>query len=143
MARAGKTRRYRNEVAALCLSLQGYFRRSERYARDAGLTATEYDLILAVSALPQNSAPNIALLCDRLLAYHHVGSTTVARLVKKDLLTSERNPSDMRSVVLRLTVKGRELLRNITFRSIANLRERGPDMLDSLESVLGGADSQF
>src|SRR5690349_1098277 len=123
MARAGKTRGYKNEVAALCLSLQAYFRKSERHAREAGLTTTEYDLILAVSALPQKPAPNIALLCDRLLAYHHVGSTTVARLVKKGLLTSERNPSDMRSVVLKLTVKGQELVRNITFRSIANLRE--------------------
>jgi DNA-binding MarR family transcriptional regulator len=141
MARAGKTKFYGNEAAALCLSLQLYFRASERYAREAGLTITEYDLILALSALPHNAAPNIALLCDRLLSYHHVASTTVARLIKKDLLTSERNPSDMRSVVLRLTVKGRELLRTITFRSIANLRERGPDMLDSLVSVLGGVDA--
>ena len=122
-------------------SIRGFLYASERSAKEAGLTVMEYDLMLAVSAYPQSTSPNIAIVCEQLLIHHHVASEAVARLADRDLLKTKRNTRDRRSVILILTQAGELLLRQIAARSVAVLQEEGPQIVKSLASVIGGARS--
>jgi DNA-binding MarR family transcriptional regulator len=95
----------------------------------------EYDLMLALSAYPQRTCPNIAILCERLLIHHHVASEAVGRLSDRDLIRTRRNARDRRSVILILTARGELLLQQIAVRSVEALREKGPRIVKSLATL--------
>jgi DNA-binding MarR family transcriptional regulator len=126
--------RNRDPFLELSHSVRSFLHASKRSANEAGLTVMEYDLMLAVSAYPRSSRPNIAILCERLLIHHHVASEAVGRLADRDLLRTKRNARDRRSVILILTDSGESLLQQIAIRSVAVLREEG---MKSLATVIG------
>ena len=78
-------------------SVRGFLHAFKRSAKEAGLTVMEYDLMLAVSAHPQSTCPNIAILCEQLLIHYHVASEAVGRLADRDLLRTKRNARERRS----------------------------------------------
>lgn len=127
---------YRDAFSEFSLCVLGFVQASKRSASEAGLTVIEYDLMLAVSAYPQSTCPNIAILCERLLIHHHVASETVGRLVDRNLLETKRNDRDRRSVNLILTEAGESLLRQIAGRSVEVLQERGPGIGKSLTALI-------
>src|SRR5579864_4357916 len=125
----------RDPFVEFSASVLGFLRASKRSARDAGLTVMEYDLILALSAYPEDTCPNIAILCERLLIHHHVASEAVGRLAERDLIKTNRSARDRRSVTLVLTAKGEALLQQIALRSAEALREQGPRIAKSLAAL--------
>jgi DNA-binding MarR family transcriptional regulator len=136
MATASK--RHGFAVAEFCLSVQRFLRANEYFAVEAGLNPLEYDLLLALMAYPRGACPSISLLSERLLSQHHVAAGAVARLVEKELITSERSTRDRRSVVLAMTSKGKSLLNAIAQRSLGELGAQGPQMINSLTTLLSG-----
>jgi len=122
-------------------SVRGFLHASQRSAKEAGLTVMQYDLMLAVSAHPQSTCPNIAILCEQLLIHHHLASEAVGRLADRDLLRTKRNARDRRSVILILTESGELRLQKIAVRTVAALPEEGPRIVKSLASLLAGARS--
>ena len=131
--------RHRDPFLEFSHLVRGFLHASKRSANEAGLTVMEYDLMLAVSAYPQSTCPNIAILCEQLLIHHHVASEAVARLADRDLLRTKRNARDRRSVIPFLTESGELLLQQIAVRSVAALQEEGPRIVKSLASLIGGA----
>ena len=132
----GKGRR-RDAFVEFSASVLGFLRASKRSASEAGLTVMEYDLILALGAYPEDTCPNIAILCERLLIHHHVASEAVGRLAERDLIKTNRSARDRRSVTLVLTAKGEALLQQIALRSAEALREQGPRIAKSLATLVG------
>jgi DNA-binding MarR family transcriptional regulator len=124
--------RYRDPFCEFSLSVWSFLHASKKSAIEAGLTVMEYDLMLALSAYPEDTCPNIAILCERLLIHHHVASEAVGRLAERDLLRTRRRARDRRSVTLILTARGELLLRQIAVRSAEALREQGPRIAKSL-----------
>jgi DNA-binding MarR family transcriptional regulator len=133
--------RNRDPFLEFSQSVRGFLHASKRSANDAGLTVMEYDLMLAVSAYPKSTCPNIAILCEQLLIHHHVASQAVGRLAGKDLLKTKRNSRDRRSLSLILTESGESTLQRVTVRSVAALRKDGPQIMKSLASLIGGVRS--
>jgi len=127
--------RYRDPFCEFSLSVWGFLHASKRSVIEAGLTVMEYDLMLALSACPQRTCPNIAILCERLLIHHHVASEAVGRLADRELLRTRRNARDRRSVILILTARGELLLQQIAVRSVEALREQGPRIVRSLATL--------
>jgi len=134
MATASK--RHGLAVGEFCLAVQRFLRASERFAGEAGLNTVEYDLLLALSAHPRGTCSSIAVLSERLLSQHHVAAGAVTRLSEKELLSTERNQRDRRSLILSLTNKGKLLLKDIALRSIGELNAQGPRMIDSLSLLM-------
>lgn len=130
--------RRRDPFLDFSYSVRGFLHASKKSANEAGLTVMEYELMLAVSAYPQGTCPNIAILCERLLIHHHVASEAVGRLAEKDLLKTQRSARDRRSVIPILTNSGESVLQQIAVRSVAALREEGPRILKSLVTLIGG-----
>jgi DNA-binding MarR family transcriptional regulator len=127
---------YRDPFSEFSLSVLGFLRASKKSAIEAGLTAMEYDLMLALSAYPQSTCPNIAILGERLLIHHHVASEAVGRLADRDLIRTKRNARDRRSVNLSLTAAGESLLQQIAVRSVEALKEKGPRIAKSLTTLI-------
>jgi DNA-binding MarR family transcriptional regulator len=125
----------RDPFVEFSVSVLGFLRASKKSANEAGLTVMEYDLMLALSAYPQRTCPNIAILCERLLIHHHVASEAVGRLADRDLLRTRRSARDRRSVTLILTSDGESLLQQIAVRSAETLREQGPRIAKSLATL--------
>jgi DNA-binding MarR family transcriptional regulator len=127
---------HRNAFFEFSLSILGFSRRSKKSASQAGLTLIEYDLLLALSAYPQNTCQSIAILCDSLLIQHHVGSETVSRLAARSLLKTKQNDHDRRSVILSLTGRGELLLRQIALQNLEHLLKHGQQIESSLASLM-------
>lgn len=133
---ATASRRHGLAVAEFSLAVHRFIRASERFAGEAGLNPVEYDLLLALSAYPQGTCSSIAVLSERLLSQHHVAAGAVTKLSEKDLVSTERNERDRRSVILRMTAKGRMLLKDIALRTVGELNAQGPYMINSLSMLM-------
>lgn len=134
---ATASRRHGFAISDFCLAVQRFLRANEHFAVEAGLNPLEYDLLLALMAYPRGACPSISLLSERLLSQHHVAAGAVARLVGKELITTERSQRDRRSVVLAMTSKGKSLLNAIALRSLGELDAHGSQMIGSLTTLLG------
>lgn len=133
---ASASKRHGLAIAEFCLAVQRFLRASERFAGEAGLNPVEYDLLLALSACPRGTCSSIAVLSERLLTQHHVAAGAVTRLSEKELLSTERNARDRRSVILTLTANGRALINNIAVRSLGELDAQGPRIIGSLTALI-------
>ncbi len=140
MARTSKKHR-NSAVMDFCLAAHLFLHASERFARRAGLTAMEYDLLLALNTSPRNGSTNIAFLAERVMAYHHAASTAISRLVHRGLLEKGRSALDRRSVVLGLTAEGKSFLKEITVRTLQELRGQAPEIMDALAEITMPSDS--
>jgi DNA-binding MarR family transcriptional regulator len=100
------------------------------------LNPLEYDLLLALSAYPRGSVSSIALLSERLLTQHHVAAGAVAKLAEKELVSTQRNLRDRRSLSLTLTAKGKALVNAIALRNLTELDAQGPRMMESLATLM-------
>ena len=128
--------RHRDAFLEFSLSVSVFLRASKRSASEAGLTVMEYDLLLALSAFPSSTCPNIAILCERLLIHHHVASEAVGRLAERKLLSTKRSARDRRSVTLVLTADGESLLQQIALGSLEGLREHSPRIVKCLATLV-------
>ncbi len=135
---APASKRHGSAIAEFCLAVQRFLRANGYIAAEAGLNPLEYDLLLALTAYPSGTCQSISLLSERLLLQHHVAAGAVARLVEKELITTERNTRDRRSVVLAITSKGKSLMNEIALRSLGALDAQGPQMIVSLTTLLQG-----
>lgn len=133
---ATESKRHGLAVAEFCLAVNRFLRASEHFAVEAGLNPVEYDLLLALSAYPRGTCSSIAVLSERLLTQHHVAAGAVAKLAEKELLSTERNGRDRRSVILTLSAKGKALLNQIAVRSLGELDAQGPRIIGSLTTLM-------
>ncbi len=135
---ANASKRHGLAIAEFCLAVRRFLRATEHVAARMGLHPIEYDLLLTLSAYPQGTASSIALLSERLLSQHHVAAGAAAKLAEKELVSTERNARDRRSVSLTVTDKGKSLLHEIALQTLRELAAHGPQMIESLSILMAG-----
>lgn len=113
-----------------------FLRVRRQFAKGAGLSNNQYELLLAVKTCEDKRPPNIALMAERLLLDHRVVATVARYLGDQRLLQVERSRSDRRSLTLSLTPKGERLLKDIVRRSVAALATEGPSLVKALQGIL-------
>lgn len=103
-------------VAEFRSALRHYLRRSERVARDSGLTPQRYLLLLMVKGAPDGSEQStVTELSERLQLAQSTVTELVSRAEEAGLLAREQSRSDARVAHLRLTDEGeRRLARAFT-----------------------------
>jgi DNA-binding MarR family transcriptional regulator len=107
--------------------LARFLRFSERASRNAGITPTQYLLLLHIRGFPQARAPNIGELAERLQSSPHGTATLIARCVGLRLVRKRRSAADRRRVAVLLRPRGRALVERIA--------RRHRDELHSLRSI--------
>ncbi|MCA9676370.1 MAG: winged helix-turn-helix transcriptional regulator [Kofleriaceae bacterium] len=109
---------------------------SAKQARAAGLEPRQHQLLLSLSGLPADTPPTIGTVAEQLLIRHHSAVELVDRMEKKGLVRRVAADRDRRAVLVRITPRGRSLLRRLAVAHRDELRENGPALVAALERVL-------
>ena len=115
--------------------LRRFLRSSEVNAKAFGLEPNQYQLLLAIKGLPEETSPNISTLAERLLIEQHSAVELVDRSVKKGVVERFREGSDRRKVFLRLTDAGEKMVMEIAVRNRQELLNALPAFMDFLNTL--------
>lgn len=126
----------RESLIEFWFRVQHFLRVRSRISRAAGLHSREYELLLAVKAVPANRCASVSLMAERLCLQHPVTTNLVKSLVVKGLLCANRSTRDRRSLSLKLTPKGARLLRDIVTQSVNGLQSEGPGISAALRRTI-------
>lgn len=109
---------------------------SETTARGNRIEAQQHQLLLALRGLPAEVNPTIRELADRLFIQHHSAVELIDRLEKSGAVARHTGTEDKREVWVRLTSRGRAILRKLALAHRAELERSGPELARALRSVL-------
>ena len=123
-------------LAELRYQIRRFVHFSEQAVRNAGLEPRQHQLMLALKALPKDVRPRIGELADRLLIQHHSAVELVNRLATGGYVRRHRGDADRREVLLSLTPKGENVLRELSLHHRAELRTRGPALVAALKRAI-------
>src|SRR5579884_1888282 len=95
------------QVAEFRTALRRFLRRTERIARQAGLTPQRYHLLLMIKGAPDGSEQStVTDLADRLQLAQSTVTELVSRAEEAGLVEREQSAQDGRVAHLRLTEEG-------------------------------------
>lgn len=100
-------------------------------AREAGLTAQQHQVLLAIKGFPGREQVTIGELAERLSLKHHSVVGLVDRLMRRGLIARRHDEADRRKVRIVLTPQADELLLGLTLAHRDELRRLAP-MLQGL-----------
>lgn len=109
---------------------------SEQATRAAGIEPQQHQLLLALKGLPEGRQATIGELAERLQLQHHSTVELVNRLVERGFVQRCRDEGDQRRVLVHLTPRGEEILRELSFEHRAELRSNGPALVRALNALL-------
>ena len=123
-------------VAEFRTALRRFLRRSERVARQSGLTPQRYLLLLMIKgAAGGTQQSTVTELADRLQLAQSTVTELVRRAEEVGLIVREQSPHDARVAHLRLTPEGdRRLMQSVTLLSTerAQLRDAIAHLNDTI-----------
>jgi DNA-binding MarR family transcriptional regulator len=123
-------------LAEFRYQLRCYLRHMEEKARAKGQHPQQYQLLLAITGLPQAKLPTISTLAERMQMNHNSMVELVNRCEKNGLLRRIRSSRDRRLVMLVITAKGEKVLRQQASASRQELLSIGPILVDSLNRLI-------
>ena len=123
-------------LAEFRYQLRRFARFSDQAARAAGVEPQQHQLLLAIKGMPEDVAPTMGALAERLQILHHSTVELVDRMVERGLVRRERSTGDRRLVLLTLTTRGEALLARLSAVHRAEVRSIGPRLLRALYSVV-------
>ena len=118
--------------------IRRFLRFSEQAAAAEGLEAQQHQFLLTIRAETDADPPTIGQIADRLLIHHHSAVGLADRLEERGLVERLRGAGDRRTVRLRLTRQGAEILERLSALHSKELRQSGPDLVAALEHLLEG-----
>ena len=117
-------------LAGFRYALRRFLANSEAISRASGITAQQYQALLALgcASVPQTMKD----LAEQLMFQPHAAVQLVNRLQKLELVERQRSPKDGRSVLLRLTARGEEMLEGLADKHLAEMLKQEPMLSRSL-----------
>ena len=119
------------DLANFRSALRQFLAFSEVAARRAGVTAQQYQALLAIRVSPKRAMP-IKDLAEELLLLPNSAVQLVDRLAHAELVERRPSPTDGRSVLVTLTPKGTRLLDQLAVDHHAELIRQKPLLSESL-----------
>ncbi len=105
-------------------SLRRFLRSSAEITKEAGVSVTQYELLLFVRGAA-GGALTIAELAEKLQVRHHSAVGLVDRCEKTGLVKRRRDPSNRRRVLVQTTPRGAALLRRLAAAHFATIERLG------------------
>jgi DNA-binding MarR family transcriptional regulator len=124
-------------LAAFRFEIRKFLAFSEQAARSVGIEPQQHQLLLAVRGMSSDARPTIRAAAERLCVKHHTAVALVDKLERRGLLMRERGSEDKREVLLRLTLEGEAMLRELSALHRDQLQTVGPAMVSALQTILG------
>ena len=121
-------------LAGFRSALRRFLAASEVLCREGGVTAQQYQAMLAIKTRP-NETMAIKDLAQQLLLTHHATVQLVDRLCKAELVVRAPSPSDRRSVLVSLTDHGEQVLDSLATQHLGEMLRQEPQLTDSLKRL--------
>lgn len=122
-------------LAAFRYALRSFMFFSESAAEGVGLTAQQYQAMLAMRGFPEDREVTINDLAQQLLIKHNTAVGLVDRLDKQGLTARRPSTVDGRQVSLRLTAKGERMLERLASVHREELQRIGPQLEQLLHQI--------
>jgi DNA-binding MarR family transcriptional regulator len=123
-------------LAEVRYRIRQFLRGGDQAAEAAGIEPQQYQLLLALRALPHQSDATIRRLAERLHLMHHSAVGLVDRLQSRGYVRRYRNVRDQREVLVMLLPRGRRALEQVVRARIHELHESGQALVDSIAAIL-------
>jgi DNA-binding MarR family transcriptional regulator len=120
-------------LAGFRTALRRFLAASEAISRAGGVTAQQYQALLAIGCGP--GPMTMKDLAEQLLLQQHAATQMVDRLQKAGLVDRAPSPTDGRSVVLALTEAGGRLLAELAEQHLAEMLKQEPQLSRSLHRL--------
>ncbi|HTK10607.1 MAG TPA: MarR family transcriptional regulator [Ktedonobacteraceae bacterium] len=127
---------YYQALAEFRYQIRRFVRFSEQLARAKGIEPQQHQLLLAVKGLPDGKKATISELAERMQLQHHSVVELVDRLVERGFVERQRDTDDQRRVLVHLTSQGGEILQQLSIVLLAELRQNGPTLVNTLSDLL-------
>ncbi|HUE64948.1 MAG TPA: MarR family transcriptional regulator [Rhizomicrobium sp.] len=114
-------------------ALRQFLASSEDICRQAGITTTQYQAILALGSSDQSVS--MKQLAEQLLLKHHSAVQLVDRLSEAGLVERAAAKNDARMVLVVLTAKGESVLDALAKLHLAEMLKHEPQLTRSLRSL--------
>lgn len=118
-------------LAAVRAELRSFAHFTEQMTSQAGLTAQQHQILLAIRASDCQEL-TIGELAETMLLKPHSVSGMADRLEKLDLIERVRRPDDRRSIAIRLTPKAFDVLESLGEAHKGELRRIRPLLISLL-----------
>ncbi len=124
-------------------ALRRFLRSSAEITRQAGVSATQYQLLLFIRG--SGGALTIADLAERLQVRHHSAVGLVDRCEKAGFVRRRRDPANRRRVLVQTTPRGAALLRRLAAAHFSTIERLGKAFVPPIPGApgrTGGAPGQ-
>lgn len=116
-------------------SIREFLSFSEEAAKKSGLTPQQHQAILAIRGTPTERGFSVGDLAAHLMIQHHSAVELINRLVSAQLVERAVAADDRRKMHLHLTLRAHELLEELSWAHVSELRRRGPELADMLNEL--------
>jgi DNA-binding MarR family transcriptional regulator len=120
-------------LAEVRYQIRKFLHFSEQATRQVRMEPQQHQFLLALKGLPEKVRPNVGALAERLQIQPNSAVELTNRLVKKGLVRRHREGGE---VLLTLTIKGEDVLRELSLYHREELRTAGPALIAALQAVL-------
>ena len=120
-------------LARFRYELRKFLAFSEVEANRSGLTAQQYQALMAIRGFSIHEPVSVGDLADYMLIRHHTAVELVGRMVKLKIISRSTDPFDGRRVLLQLTPEGERRLRRLYKVHVQELRTMGPTLTRMLK----------
>jgi DNA-binding MarR family transcriptional regulator len=122
-------------LAEFRFELRRFLSFSEGAALEAGLQPKQHQLLLQVAGALDPTAVTITYAAERLNLKHNSAVELVNRSEREGLLERTTDANDKRRAILRLTPKGKRVLRRLSEDHARELNEMAPRLIHALERI--------
>ena len=123
-------------LAELRYGLRRFLHWSSEQAREAGITPTQHQLLLAIRSSRDPRGPTITDVAEVLIIRHHSAVELIDRAQKAGLISRQRDPGQQSVVHLQLTDAGARTLGALSAVHLRELAHLAPTM-QTLFAALG------
>ncbi len=115
-------------LAELRYGLRRFLHWSEQQARQAGITPTQHQLLLAIRSSREPRGATVGEVAEILIIRHHSAVELINRAQEAGLVTRERDPETQSVVHLKLTEMGALTLSALSEVHLRELAQLAPTM---------------
>lgn len=123
------------QLATWRFALRRFLQFSERAAAELGVTAQQYQTMLAIRGFPGRSRLTVGELAERMCIQHHSAVGLVDRLAERELVRRVASRGDRRHVFVELTPHGERILEELANIHRAELRRIKPELFAFVEAM--------
>jgi DNA-binding MarR family transcriptional regulator len=112
-------------LAEFRYQLRKFLHFSDSEAKKCGVTPQQHQMLLAIMGFPGRDYATPRELSEKLQITHHACVGLIDRCEQSNLVSRRQNPEDGRSVLIEVTIQGREILEKLSEIHLAEIDRMG------------------